>query len=117
MYNFKKSEVKEAVDASNGTMVSVAKNLGVRSSNTANKILQKYPDIVKEFEEIQAGLCDRAMNTISDALSSKNEFARLKAAEFILKYMPQSPFKQTEGEDVQSQLIKLLDKMVTSAEN
>lgn len=116
MYKFTKKQIKEAVQNSNGTYTSVAKNLGCRSSVTSQSFVKKYPDIEKEFKEIQRKLCDKAMNTITDKLESKNEFVAIKAAEFILRNMPESPCKE-QTEDTQAQLIKLLDKMINSAES
>ena len=116
MLKYSKVQIRKAVEDSNGTFTSVARNLKCKSSLTAKKNVEKYPDILEIFHEIQDGICDQAENTLMENLKSQNEFVKARTCEFILKNMPRSHWKEQAGEDLQSQLVKLLDKMMDSAE-
>jgi len=116
-YKFSKTQIKEAVLDSDGTYTSVAKLLKVRSSVTAKKFVHKYPDVLEEFNKIADELCDKAQHRLIELMNSHDQNVAARVSEFILKHSPRSPFKEQQGEDVQSQLINLLDKMIDSAES
>jgi len=108
--------VRDAVIASDGTYTDVAKKLGVKSHVTAKKYIDKYPDIQQEFFAEGDALCDKAKHRASDLLNSHDEHVSARVALFILQHHPRSPLKEEKGEDIQTQLIKLLDRMMDSAE-
>jgi len=112
MHKLTKAQIKLAVENSNGTYTSVAKRLKVKSSLTAKKYVEKYPDLLEEFNRIQDMMADEAESVIMDNLKSQNEFIRARTAEFLAKNLPRSRFKDVVGEDIQSQLVKLLGRMM-----
>lgn len=116
MYKFTKKQVKEAVAESNGTYSDVARKLKVRSPVTARKFVNKYADVLEEFNKIADELCDSAQNRLIELMNSDDKHVSARVCEFILKNSPRSPFRDDNKEDVQSQLISLLDKMIGSAE-
>jgi len=111
-----KKQIMDAVLTSDGTYTCVQKKLKMNSSITAKKYIHMYPDVLQAFNEVQDGLVDKAEHILFNNLNSDNEFIRQKAAEFALKNMPRSKWKGEQGEDAQLQLIKLLDRMIDSAE-
>ncbi len=116
-YKFSKAQIKEAVLNSDGTYTDVAKQLGVRSHVTAKKYIDKFPDIKEEFNAEGDALCDKARHKASELLNSQDEHVAARVALFILQHHPRSPLREEKGEDVQTQLIGLLDKMMQSAED
>ena len=116
-YKVTKKQIMDAVLASDGTYTFVMKKLKMSSSVTAKKYVHKYPDVLEAFREVQDGLIDLAEHTLINNLKSDNEFIRARSCEFVLKNMPQSRFKEVEGEDLQDKLVDLLSKMIDSAES
>jgi len=116
-YKFRKSEVKEAVETSNGTYTGVARQLRVRSSLTAKKFVSKYPDLLALFNAKQDSICDEAEDILQANLHSQNEFIQARTCEFILKNMPRSRYAEDKGEDLQSQLVALLDRCISNTSN
>ena len=116
-FKFNKSEVKKAVEESNGTFTGVARQLKVRSSLTAKKFVEKFPDILELFQEKQDAICDEAEDILLQNLHSHNEHIQARTAEFILKNMPRSRWAEEKGEDLQAQLVALLDRCMTNTSN
>ena len=116
MYKFTKTQIKNAIESSNGTMTSVANKLKVKSPITAEKFVKKHPDLLELYHSIQDNMIDEAENVLMNNLKSDNEFIRARTCEFILKHMPKTRWKEDTGtqEDVQLELVKLLDRMMDS---
>ena len=115
-YQFSHERVLEAVSESNGTYTGVARLLGCRSCNTAEKYIRKWPDTSEAFDAIQLKLIDKAEDVMLRNLESERENIRFKAAEFILKHSPLSTWKEQKGLDVELRLISVLEKMVANVD-
>lgn len=116
-YLYKKKKIKEAIERSNGTYTSVARGLGCRSSITARKYVEKFDDLHKRFLEIQTVTCDLAEDVLLSNLESGNDLVRARTCEFILKHLPQSRYKEVDGQDAQTALVNLLEKLIVRAED
>lgn len=115
-YKLTKKQVIEAVRASEGTYVSVAKLLKMQSSMTAKKYVEMYPEAVEEFNKIQDLIVDKAETVVVNNLNHKNPYVSMRAAEFILKYLPRSRWKEAVSQTTNDKLIDLLNKMIDNAE-
>ena len=109
--------MKTAADRSNGTYVSVAKQLGCKSVLTAKRWLEKFDDVHEIFMQKKAQLIDVAENTLYDCLHSDNDAVRLKASEFILKTVGRDLYGEKINEDTQAKLVDLVDKLISNAQD
>lgn len=114
-YKVTKKRLMEVVLQCNGTYVDVQRRLGMKSPVTAKKWVHKYKDVLELFWEVQRNTIDLAEDVIMCNLQSSNEYVSQKAAEFLLKNLPESRFRDS-GEDAQVEMVKLLDKLMTNAE-
>jgi hypothetical protein len=117
-YKFTKKQIKDAVEAGNGTQSSLARLLKVGSQVTAMKHLNKYPDLLELFQTKREELLDHAEDVLIQNLKSKNDLVRARTSEFILKNIPGSRWVENENhsEDVQLQLVKLIEKMIENSD-
>lgn len=116
MYKIDKKKLKEAIEKSDGTYTFVQKYMKMASPVTAKKYVHMYPELLEIFHQIQDNLVDEAQYVLYTNLRCKNEIVRQRAAEFVLKNMPRSNWKDNKDEDAQVQLIKLLERMMDNAE-
>jgi F420-0:gamma-glutamyl ligase len=116
-YKHTKAQLTEAIMKCNGTYVSLAKILGMGCSFTAQKRIAKDPELLKLMEEKQGEVLDIAEDVLMANLKSKNEMVKARTAEFILKTLPNSRYKEKPTEDIQAQLIKMLDRMMSNTDD
>jgi len=117
-YNFTKKQIEKAVEKCNGTKESLKRHLKVRSQETAYKHLQKFPELLEEFNRKKEGLLDTAEDTLIGNLQSSNPLVSQRCAEFILKNLAGSRFLNVDKaeESVQANLVKLIEKMVQNTD-
>ena len=114
-YRWTKTQLKLCAERSNGTYVSLSKQLGCKSVLTAKRWIEKHDDVHEIFIEKKSQLLDVAENTLHDCLHSHNDSVRLKAAEFILKTVGRDLYGEKANEDTQAKLVELVDKLITNA--
>lgn len=114
-YKWSKEQLKIAAENSNGTYISLARQLGCKSVLTAKAWIEKYPDVYDVFMQKKRQLIDVAEDTLFDCLNSQNDAVRLKAAEFVLKTVGRDIYGEKLGEDTQGKLVELVDKLINQA--
>ena len=117
-YKISKAEMREAIEGCNGTQSSLTRLLKMKSQVTTMRHLNKYPDLVELFKIKREELLDYAEDVLIQNLQSKNDMIRARTSEFILKNIPGSRWIENENrsEDVQTQLVKLVDRMVKNTD-
>ena len=115
-YRWTKTQLKQAAENSNGTYVSLSKQLGCKSVLTAKRWIEKYEDVHSIFMQKKAQLLDVAEDTLFECLNSKHDSVRLKAAEFVLKTVGRDLYGDKVNEDAQAKLVELVDKLITNAQ-
>lgn len=115
VYKWTKAQLMTAAENSNGTYLSLSKQLGCKSVLTAKDWIHKYPDVLDVFNQKKRQLLDVAENTLFDCLNSKVDAVRLKAAEFVLKTVGRDTYGEQINQDAQAKLIELVDKLISNA--
>jgi len=115
VYKWTKAQLMTAAELSNGTYVSLAKQLGCKSVLTAKAWVEKYQDVNDVFIQKKRQLLDVAENTLFDCLNSKNDAVRLNAAIFISKTVGRDIYGEQVNQDAQAKLIELVDKLISNA--
>ena len=121
-YNISSQKMKKAIEKCNGTKISLARHLKVKSLITAYRHLEvlseKNPELMEEFNKKKEDLLDHAEDKLFDNLSSSNPLVSQRCAEFILKNLAGSRFLNVDAaeESVQAKLVSLIAKMVENTD-
>ena len=118
MYKISEAKMRKAVEQCNGTWTDLRRYLKVRSIPTAQSHLEKFPELLEEFNRKKDELLDHAEDVLIDNLKSKNDLVRARTSEFILKNLSGSRFLDVDRqeESVQAKLVSLIAKMVANSD-
>lgn len=115
-FEFTKKEVLEGIERCNGTYASLGRILGIAYAPAAKRWVDRWVETKTKFQEKQQHLVDSAEDVLYANLRSENDLVRQRAAEFALRHMPGSAWREEKEAGTEDKLVDILAKMIDNTD-